>query len=183
MIKDQGPDLVAVSAIHPDWSREMPRRWWDPGRRLLRAIRRYQFHKARRGLVGALNRRYWAVQHLFWSTVTQCDIPINSNIGGGLMMTHPNGIVIHPAATIGPNCLVFQQVTIGANRGGVPVIGGHVDIGAGAKIIGGVTIGDHALIGVNAVVLSDVPPGGIAVGVPARVIRTMEIVGSFRAAN
>lgn len=95
-------------------------------------------------------------------------------------MTHPNGIVIHPAAKVGPNCLVFQQVTIGNHRGGVPTIGGHVDIGAGAKIIGGITIGDHALIGVNAVVMSDVPPGGVAVGVPARVIRTMAIVGEFR---
>jgi serine O-acetyltransferase len=52
--------------------------------------------------------------------------------------------------------------------------------GAGAKIHGGVTIGDHALVGVNAVVLSDVPPGGVAVGVPARVIRTTAIVGEFR---
>jgi len=49
-------------------------------------------------------------------------------------------------------------------------IGGHVDIGAGAKILNGVTIGNHAKIGANAVVLYDVPESATAVGVPARII-------------
>lgn len=87
-------------------------------------------------------------------------------------MTHPNGIVIHPEAKIGVNCLIFQQVTIGMGTvPGLPVIGGHVDIGAGAKILGGVKIGDHAKIGANAVVLQDVPAHGTAVGIPAKIIK------------
>lgn len=85
-------------------------------------------------------------------------------------MPHPNGIVIHPQCTIGPNCLIFQQVTLGAARTGVPRIGGHVDIGAGAKVIGGVQVGDHAVIGANAVVVRDIPQGATAVGIPARVV-------------
>jgi hypothetical protein len=60
---------------------------------------------------------------------------------------------------LGPNCLIFQQVTLGADESGVPIIGGQVDFGAGAKVIGPVKIGDHALIGANAVVVCDVPPG------------------------
>jgi serine O-acetyltransferase len=44
-------------------------------------------------------------------------------------------------------------------------------VGAGAKILGGVEIGDHAVIGANAVVLQDVPPGAVAVGVPARIVK------------
>mgnify|MGYP002371346030 FL=1 len=108
------------------------------------------------------------MRHRFWSIITGADIPVNCNIGAGILMPHPNGIVIHPAAEIGANCLIFQQVTIGANeRGEVPKIGNHVDIGAGAKIIGGVIIGDHSLIGANAVVVSTVPPWHVAVGVPA----------------
>ena len=50
------------------------------------------------------------------------------------------------------------------------IIEGHVDIGAGAKILGAVHIGAHARIGANAVVLSDVPGGGTAVGIPAKII-------------
>jgi serine O-acetyltransferase len=42
-----------------------------------------------------------------------------------------------------------------------------VDIGAGAKLLGGIRIGNHVHIGANAVVLCDVPDRSIAVGVPA----------------
>lgn len=84
-------------------------------------------------------------------------------------MPHPNGIVIHPAATIGPNCLIFQQVTLGERDGGVPKIEGHVDIGAGAKIIGTLVVGAHAKIGANAVVLIDVPSYCTALGIPATI--------------
>ena len=49
-------------------------------------------------------------------------------------------------------------------------INGHVDIGAGAKIISAVSIGDHAKIGANAVVVCDVPTRATAVGVPAKII-------------
>ena len=85
-------------------------------------------------------------------------------------MPHPNGIVIHPAAVIGSNCLIFQQVTIGHRGDGVPTIGGHVDIGAGAKLLGRISIGDHAAIGANAVVLCNVPEGCTAVGIPAKLL-------------
>ena len=111
------------------------------------------------------------LRHRFWSVVTGADIPLNARIAPGLLLIHPNGIVINPSAMIGPNCLIFQQVTIGTGpRPGVPTIGAHVDIGTGAKILGGVQIGDHAKIGANAVVVIDVPPGATAVGVPARVL-------------
>lgn len=149
----------------PDWSREAPTRWWDPSRRLLRSIRRYQ-------TAGGLGRRWWAVQHRFWSVVTGADIPLSAQLGGGLLMPHPNGIVIHPDAVIGPNCLIFQQVTIGLVRATpeAPKIGAGVDIGAGARILGPVVVGDGAQIGANAVVLRDVPAGATAVGVPARLL-------------
>jgi len=83
-------------------------------------------------------------------------------------LPHPNGIVIHPDVRVGPNCLIFQQVTIGTRgSGGVPQIGGHVDVGAGAKILGAVRIGNHVVIGANAVVMQDVPDNCMAVGIPA----------------
>jgi len=85
-------------------------------------------------------------------------------------LPHPNGVVIHPSVVIGPNCLIFQQVTLGMAHGGVPTLGGHVDVGAGAKVIGRVRLGDHSNVGANAVVTIDVPEGATAVGVPARII-------------
>lgn len=153
----------AVSASEPDWSREAPRRWWDPSRRLLRSIRCYQ---AARGPLAPLLRSYWALQHRFWSVVTGADIPLNSTIGGGLVLPHPNGVVVHPGSAIGCNCLLFQQVTIA--RGAT--LGGHVDVGAGAKVLGPAQIGDHVRIGANAVVKGTIPAGTVAVGIPARII-------------
>jgi serine O-acetyltransferase len=164
-------EQLAPSAVIPDWSREICNGFWDPGPRLLRAIRYHQAWKRRGPLLRWLNR-YWVLQHRFWSVVTGSEIPLNCRLGGGLLLTHPNGVVISPQAIIGPNCLLFQQVTIGTGgpKPGAPVLGGHVDVGAGAKVLGGITIGDHARIGANAVVLQDVPAGATAVGVPARII-------------
>jgi serine O-acetyltransferase len=161
------------SATEPDWSRERPTRFWDPGRRLLRTIRGYQ---RCRGPVGKLIKPWYVFWYRFWTVVTGTDIPLNAQLGGGLLLPHPNGVVIHPDAVIGINCLILQQVTIGSgSKPGLPVIGGHVDICAGAKVLGGIRIGDHAKIGANAVVMIDVPEGATAVGIPARIIPTKKV--------
>ncbi|MFP8833737.1 serine O-acetyltransferase [Hydrogenophaga sp. XSHU_21] len=161
-----------TSHEHPDWSREHLRPGeWSPGKRLIACIRDHQ-----RLQQGHTRLRRWrlilvVLRHRLWSAISGADIPLNCKLGGGLLLPHPNGVVIHPDASIGPNCLIFQQVTIGTvESGGTPVIGGHVDIGAGAKVLGGIAVGHHAKIGANAVVMVDVPDGAVAVGIPARVI-------------
>ncbi len=162
-----------ISASTPDWSRERCTFLkWEPSRKLLRSIRRYQYWKGRLGPIGFMLSKIAILSHRFWSIVTASDIPLNCQLGGGLVLPHPTGIVINPGAVIGPNCLLSQQVTIGygGKTPGNPTLGGHVDVGAGAKILGGITIGDHAKIGANAVVLQNVPPHATAVGVPARII-------------
>jgi serine O-acetyltransferase len=157
----------------PDWEIERPTRFWDPPRKLIASARAYTRAKQAGSIWGYLLSKLAVLRHRFWSVVTSAELPIFcSNIGGGLVLPHPNGIIIHPDTIVGPNCRIFQQVTMGTgSRPGLPVIGAHVDIGAGAKILGGVKIGDFAIIGANAVVISDVPAGATAVGVPA-VIKT-----------
>lgn len=162
--------MKAQSMSRPDWTREHKKLGeWAPSRSLLASIRAHQ----RRSFYPW--RVVCVLRHRLWTIVTGADIPLNTRyLGGGFLMPHPNGIVIHPDAVIGPNCCVFQQVTIGTvgTQHGAPRIGAHVEIGAGAKILGPVVIGDHAQIGANAVVLHDVPAYASAVGIPARIIQT-----------
>lgn len=54
------------------------------------------------------------------------------------------------------------------------VIGNDVWIGAGVKILAGVTVGDHVVVGAGAVVTRDIPSHSLAVGVPARVTKTLD---------
>jgi len=61
----------------------------------------------------------------------------------------------------------FSKFRSGPAQERVPVVGGHVDIGAGAKILGNVRIGDHAKIGANAVVTKSVFTQETAVGTSA----------------
>ena len=156
--------MTEPSADVPDWSRETPHGFWDPSRRLLKAVRDYQSG-------GRLGRKLAVLRHRFWTIVAQAEVPLHTELAGGLMMPHPNGIVIHGEAVVGPNCVLFQQVTLGTREGrtGAPVLEGRVDVGAGARILGPVRIGRHAIIGANAVVVDDVPAGAVAVGIPARV--------------
>ncbi len=93
-----------------------------------------------------------------------------ARIGPGLCLMHSSGIVIGDRALIGRGFICFHGVTVGdsGKEEGQPRIGDYVTASAGAKILGPITIGDGATIGANAVVLTDVPPRGVAVGIPAR---------------
>ncbi|UUY06275.1 hypothetical protein LRS13_06765 [Svornostia abyssi] len=50
-------------------------------------------------------------------------------------------------------------------------IGDNVWLGGGVIVCPGVTIGNDSVIGAGSVVTRDIPPGVVAVGNPARVIR------------
>ena len=167
-----------ISATEADWTREKYQGFWVPGRKLLKSIRDYQRYHSNGGVIPKVLSKLCVLRYMFWTVITGADIPLNTNIGGGLLIPHPNGIVIHPDVRVGVNCLIHQQVTIGVKRGNskAPIIAGHVDIGAGAKIIGGVSIGEHAMIGANAVVTKDVEPFAIVAGIPARVIGTTRVL-------
>lgn len=53
-------------------------------------------------------------------------------------------------------------------------IGNNVSTGQNVTILKGVTIGDNVFIGANSVVTKDIPSNSIAVGIPARVICSLE---------
>ncbi|WP_051551855.1 serine O-acetyltransferase [Nocardioides sp. URHA0020] len=106
----------------------------------------------------------------FNHVLTGADLAWQADIGRGLQLFHPQGVVIGPRAAIGTNCHIQQGVTVGNRNYLWPVIGNDVYLGAGSKVIGEIRVGNGAQIGANAVVLTDVPDYATAVGVPARII-------------
>lgn len=108
--------------------------------------------------------------------VTGVEIHPSAKIGTGFFIDHGMGVVIGETAEIGDYVTLFQGVTLGGTgkeRGKRhPTLGNHVVVGAGAKILGGITIGDNVKIGANSVVLKNVAANSTVIGVPARVIKT-----------
>jgi len=97
------------------------------------------------------------------------DIPPFVPIGPRLYIPHPVGTVVS-ARRIGSGATLVSAVTIGMrNEAAFPLIGDNVYIGAGGRVLGGIVVGNDVAIGANAVVLTDVPDGSVAVGVPATV--------------
>jgi serine O-acetyltransferase len=113
-----------------------------------------------------------------WNSLcNSCEFSAYANIGPGLHIPHPIGIVVG-AVTAGPNLTVLQNASLALknrrlsdkDRSNYPHLGANVTIGPSASVLGRIFIGDGVLIGANAVVLKDVPPGCCAVGNPARVL-------------
>ncbi len=93
-------------------------------------------------------------------------------IGKGFHIVHPERVRIHSDVVIGDRVGIMHGITIGTNvDGGVPTIGNDVFIGANATIIGRIRVGDGARIAANSLVIANVPPGTVAIGVPAKIMR------------
>ncbi len=104
-------------------------------------------------------------------------IPYEAQIGQGSRFGYGGiGVVLHKRTIIGKNCMIGSNVTVGgrSEHWEVPVIGDNVYIATGAKILGPIKIGNNVIIGANAVVITDLPDGAVAAGVPARIIRIKE---------
>jgi len=147
---------------------------WRPGVWVLLV---YRFGCWRYRVRPAILRKPLSLAYRFLKTGVQIlsgiDLPCEATIGRRLIIDHFGGIIISGDAIIGDDVRLRHGVTLGLRRTlmpGSPKIGNRVDIGAGAKLLGPIVVGDDAVIGANAVVLCDVPPGSLAVGVPARIV-------------
>lgn len=111
----------------------------------------------------------------------QIDFPKQMTFGKNIFINHSltvmsiGGITIGDGTQIGPDVTIVTDNHDFGNRMILkckPVtIGKNVWIGAGAKIMPGVTIGDNAVIAGGAVVVRDVPEDTIVGGNPAKIIK------------
>jgi serine O-acetyltransferase len=110
--------------------------------------------------------------------LTGIQISADAHIGPGLYIPH-GGYIVVGAGQVGRNCNFYQGVTLGLSvdtldnpdfKPSVPILGDGVWVFPGAVIVGDVTVGDDAAVSANSLVVRDVPPGGVVMGVPARLI-------------
>lgn len=103
-------------------------------------------------------------------------LPYTVILGRRVRIWHHGGMVLH-ATRIGDDVHIRQNTTFGIARRDqlhqLPIIEDRVDIGCGVVILGNVTVGHESVIGANAVVISDIPPQSLAVGIPAKVVKSL----------
>ena len=138
-------------------------------------VRHLLINRRSRFLGRALSVLPFLGQQVFKS-LTGIEIQPQAHIGPGLMIPHEGNIVIGPVR-IGRHCTVSHGVTLGQGLLGeasahndTPVIGDRVWLGPGAVVAGPINVGSDAAVGANSVVLRDVPPRGVVLGVPSRVV-------------
>lgn len=159
--------------VREDWRRYDA----DPWRQGFWTMLIYRFGRWRYGVRPAPLRRVLSLVYKFAKVagqiVTGIDLPCETRVGRRLLIEHFGGIIISGDSVIGDDVVIRQGVTLGLRHRGVagaPTLGNRVEVGAGATLLGPIHIGDDAVIGANAVVLSNVPAGALAVGIPARII-------------
>lgn len=129
------------------------------------------------GSVGVLGSAVKQLNHM----LTGADVAYQAQVGPGLVLYHPTGVVVGPDCKIGAGARIMQGATIGSDAvivgeasGASPEIGDDVFIGPGAAVIGGVSLGDRVQVGANSVVTASFPSDVVIAGAPARVIRERE---------
>lgn len=106
---------------------------------------------------------------------TGVQIQPQTKVGPGLAILHFGGVVITRECEIGPNCLLYHNVslvTMRSNHG--PRIGANFYAGVGTTVIGEVTIEDDVTCGAGSLVTKSVPKDAVVAGVPARILRFRE---------
>lgn len=148
---------LAYPGVHALWAHRAAAKLWRQGRYLAARL----LSQAARAATGI-------------------EIHPGATIGPGFFIDHGMGVVIGETAEVGADVVMFHGVTLGGrsmNKGKRhPTIGNNVIIGAQATLLGPITVGDGARIGAGAVVLTDVPAGAAAVGVPARIVPSSQCV-------
>lgn len=101
------------------------------------------------------------VGHYLWRNILLslhgCDVAYGARFNGPIDLPHPIGIVIGAGAQIGSRVRIFQNVTIGRNRGdGYPAVHQDSVLFAGCVVVGPISVGPGATVGANAIVTRDV---------------------------
>lgn len=149
------------------WLKKWYIRFREPSYEAVWLVRKFQYY--------ASNGKKWRSYRIRNALVQKYGIFIhpNTRIGEGLKLPHPDGIILGRSVTIGKDCTIFQQVTLGSKncedcrQGMQPTVGDGCTLFAGCKVIGGVTLQNGTQVGANAVLMCNTEENSVYAGIPA----------------
>jgi acetyltransferase EpsM len=144
----------------------------------------YGFFSSRDQVLPSIKKAYG----ITFSSLVHPTAYLGSNVRCG------EGSIISPHAVIGPNCTIgdftrinrastighdveigdYSDIAPGVAIAGLVKIGRKTMIGIGATVIDGINIGSNSIVGAGAVAVKDIPDNVVAMGVPAKVVRSHE---------
>jgi acetyltransferase-like isoleucine patch superfamily enzyme len=92
-------------------------------------------------------------------------------VGDNCMITRGCIILSHSDAYMGGP----RRIWTGRREFKRVKIGNNVYIGIGSVVMPGVTIGDNVIIGAKSFVTKDIPPNSVAIGVPTKIVRALDV--------
>jgi serine O-acetyltransferase len=112
-------------------------------------------------------------------------LPYTVRLGRRVRIWHHSGMILN-ARAIGDDVHIRQNTTFGLTgrdqlAEAIPTIEDRVDLGCNVCVAGAVTVGHDSRIGANTLVIRDIPPGSVAVGVPAQIIARLPLPTGDRA--
>ncbi len=109
----------------------------------------------------------WVVQHK-----DNLRLGYKTDIGAFTYINARHGVTIEDQVQIGSHCSIYSISTIDEKTGPV-FLKKNCRIGSHCTVMPGITIGKNAVVGAHSFVNKDVPDNAVAVGVPAKVIKTV----------
>ncbi|PPG43144.1 sugar O-acetyltransferase [Pseudoclavibacter sp. RFBA6] len=133
-------------------------------------------------LIGSLGEGVAVKAPLYVDYGSNITIGDGTFVNVGLVALDVTPITIGAHCQIGPNVQLLTPThpldpeprREGFEAGAPITLGDNVWLGGGVIVCPGVTIGENTVVGAGAVVTKDLPPNVVAVGNPARVIRTLD---------
>lgn len=183
---------LSVAAVYDD----DPRKWGTKllGAPVIGAIRGALISENCRSVIGlGDNSKRREIADLIpcaeWVTVIHPKAYVHPSVCLGLGSVVFAGAIIQPGVRIGRHCIIntgatvdhhcdiadFCHVAPGCNLGGAATLGEGVFVGIGSAVIQNTKVGAWTTVGAGAAVVADLPDRAVAVGVPARVRRRLNL--------
>jgi acetyltransferase-like isoleucine patch superfamily enzyme len=118
---------------------------------------------------GELTKYNWMVQHK-----DKLKLGYKTDIGAFTYINAKNEVIIEDYVQIGSHCSIYSISTID-NKEGKIHLKKNCKIGSHSVVMPGVTIGENSIIGAFSFVNRNIPSNVLAFGVPAKVIKEINL--------